>query len=184
MESLGEKHAYVIMDAVYKQSNDQKVQNLAKKLFQESYDPYKIWFGPMHPDTLKAAQDLAQMWSSEKQSWHCFAACGHRKREHELPACVRACACVTARSHVVLCVSVRVCVHASAMFWALAYTLVPTHLRVQACEHACAVCQQLSDYDNLKALFCIYTSFQEIVSGVLKYNIVCLRKELGHTLNM
>jgi tetratricopeptide (TPR) repeat protein len=47
-----------IMGAVYKQLND---QNLAKKLFQEAYDSYKQCLGPKHPDTLKAAQDLAQM---------------------------------------------------------------------------------------------------------------------------
>jgi hypothetical protein len=63
VENLGPNHAYVAetkntMGAIYKQLND---QNLARQLFREAYNIYVPCLGPMHPDTQKAAQDLAQI---------------------------------------------------------------------------------------------------------------------------
>ena len=65
VKTLGPNHAYVaeaknIVGAVYKQLN---AQSLARQLFQleEAYDIYVQCLGPMHPDTQKPTQDLAQI---------------------------------------------------------------------------------------------------------------------------
>ena len=46
---------------LYGKALEIEIQSLARKLFREAHNSYVQCLGPMHPDTQKAAQDLAQI---------------------------------------------------------------------------------------------------------------------------